>query len=539
MIHSLLVSGRIVRYSVYVMRNKLNTLEKRLYQLIISRLDGDKIHSQAYREKIFELVGKGIGGFIIFGGKRDEIKSFIDKIQFISEIPLFIASDIERGMGQQIKGSTLFPCQMAVSAAIHKDRPEEVAILREAIKAIAHEAIDVGINTPLIPVLDVNQNPDNPIICTRAFSDNPEDVSWFGTEYIRALEDSGLISCAKHFPGHGDTSIDSHISLPTISKSYSELMNTDILPFMEAIRIGVSSIMAGHLYVPALDSMPASLSKKVITDLLRKELGFRGLIFSDALNMAALTGIDDVPARCIDAGVDVLLHPSDADLTVKGLISAVRSKGIDEGCIDVAIGRILKAKSGLRHIKRGGGDYHKHNALSKQITDMSITLMKHKTGILPINDDKEVLVIIAGEVKSNEPSPSPIPLVAKPLLGNVFPSWSSGTRGGNDTSGLQGDFMDSISSKEIAIFAIFSGIAAWRGSSGIDDEERMQVSELIRKAKRSIVISFGSPYVLRHFKEADILIAAYEANEQTQEAVIKCLKGEMDFKGRMSVRMSV
>ncbi len=268
----------------------LNFLEKKLYQLIISRLDGDKVASKKYQEKIIELVKKGIDGFILFGGKKDEIRDFISKIQSISEIPLFIASDIERGVVQQIKDTTLFPCQMAIAAAINKDRPEDVSLLRSAIKAIADEAMDIGINMPLIPVLDVNQNPDNPIICTRAFSDNPEDVAWFGSEYIKILETSGLISCAKHFPGHGDTAIDSHISLPVITKSRTDLMTTDIMPFVGAIKAGVSSIMIGHLSVPAIDSMPASLSKMIITDLLRMELGFNGLILSDALNMDALKG---------------------------------------------------------------------------------------------------------------------------------------------------------------------------------------------------------------------------------------------------------
>src|SRR3990172_10040331 len=294
----------------------LKSLEKRLYQLIISRLDGDKVSSQGYQERAFDLVAKGIGGFILFGGEKEEIKAFIERLQSLSKIPLLIASDVERGVGQQIKGSTVFPCQMAVRAAIREERPEDVAILRDTVRAIAAEAIDIGINMPLIPVLDVNQNPDNPIICTRAFSDNPENVSWFGLEYIGMLEGSGLLSCAKHFPGHGDTLIDSHISLPGIDKPLQELMDTDILPFREAVQAGVSTIMVGHLQIPALDSIPASLSHKVITGLLREGLGFHGLVLTDALNMSALSGIDNLAAKCIHAGVDILLHPSDAELTV-------------------------------------------------------------------------------------------------------------------------------------------------------------------------------------------------------------------------------
>ena len=178
-------------------------MQKKLYQLIISRLNGHHIHSETYRERILDLVRKGIGGFIVFGGERDGVSAFIDEIKSLTEIPLFIASDIERGVGQQIKGCTNFPSQMAIAAAVDKNNPEDVVLLRDAVRAVALEAIDAGINMPLIPVLDINSNPDNPIICTRAFSDNAADVSWFGAEYIKALEEAGLISCAKHFPGHG------------------------------------------------------------------------------------------------------------------------------------------------------------------------------------------------------------------------------------------------------------------------------------------------------------------------------------------------
>src|SRR3990172_11327557 len=291
-------------------------LEKKLYQLIISRLDGYDIRSRKYKEKIYELVKRGIGGFIIFGGRKDEIKDFIQKIQSFSEIPLFMASDVECGVGKQIDDTTLFPCQMAMSAAIDKEKPGNIVLLQNALRAVSYESIDVGINMPLIPVLDVNQNPDNPIICTRAFSDSPEDVTWFGSWYIGMLEGSGLLSCAKHFPGHGDTWIDSHISLPVIDKPLQELMDRDILPFREAVQAGVSSIMVGHLQIPALDSIPATLSRKVITGLLREGLGFHGLVLTDALNMSALSGIENLAAKCIHAGVDILLHPSDAELTV-------------------------------------------------------------------------------------------------------------------------------------------------------------------------------------------------------------------------------
>lgn len=493
----------------------LNSLEKKVYQLIIGRLDGDNIQSRDYQEKIVRLTEKGIGGFIIFGGEKDEIKSFICKIQSIAEIPLFIASDIERGVGQQIKGATNFPCQMAVAAAIERKRPEDILLLNILIQAIADEAIDIGINMPLIPVMDVNQNPDNPIICTRAFSDNPKTVAWFGSHYIKFLEDSGLISCPKHFPGHGDTAVDSHISLPVIAKSKEDLMKTDLMPFIKSIEAGASSVMIGHLKVPALDLKPASLSKKIITDLLKEELGFNGLVITDALNMSALKDFGNIPAECIKAGVDILLHPVDADSAVSELKSAIASKIIIENRIDESIERILNAKKNFKKIKKTHIDCTMHKLISQTIADKSVTLVKTATITIPITENNTHL-IASGDSSLYESS----------LMLKNFRNVSRTL----ETNEIK---------LETAIFAIFTSVAAWKGSSGISDEERQRIIELIKQAKSSIVISFGSPYVLRHFNDADVLIAAYEPSEQAQMAVIKCLKGEMDVQGNLPVKIRI
>jgi beta-N-acetylhexosaminidase len=491
------------------------SIERKLYQLIISRLNGDDIHSERYREKIVSLVEKAIGGFIIFGGRKNEVRAFIDSIQSISEIPLFIASDVECGVGQQMRDATLFPCQMAMAAAIDKNIPEDVELLQSAVKAIAHESIDIGINMPLLPVLDVNQEPDNPIICTRAFSDNPEDVVWFGSLYIRELEESGLLSCAKHFPGHGDSSMDSHIALPVITKPFEDLITVDVRPFSEAIKTGVSSIMVGHLSVPAIDSKPASLSRKVITDLLRRELCYDGIVLTDALNMKALGGIEKVYTECIKAGADILLHPLDADMVVKELLSAVESKEVGEEQIDRAVNRILKTKAKLRKIKRSEVDYQRHKIISEQITGMSISLVKDTAGLLPISAQNEIHIVLSGERKFFESSP----------LKTYFKRFSTLT----DTREL---------TNEIALFALFTTIIAWEGHPRIDEHEKNRINKLIGQCRHSIVISFGNPYVLRHFQEADILIAAYGVTEHVQRAVIKCLKGEIGFKGRLPVRLN-
>ena len=487
-------------------------MKKKLYQLIIRRLDGEQIRSASYKKKIFEDIDRGIGGFILFGGERDEIRTALDEMQSAAEVPLFIASDVERGVGQQLRGCAAFPCQMAVSAGIDRSNTADVSLLERGVMTIAEEARDIGINMPLIPVLDVNQNPDNPIICTRAFSDKPPDVAWFGKIYTEILESSGLISCAKHFPGHGDTSSDSHILLPVISKSYDQLMAVDIVPFKEAVETGASSIMVGHLLIPSVDLIPASLSRKIITDILRSELGFGGLVLTDALNMHALQDIENAPVQCLLAGADILLHPADPESTAGELMEGLASGKVAEAQIDAALQRIMKAKKRFQKSVRRKIDYEQHKALASGITEMSISLVRKKAGLLPIADRDTVQVIFAGDPALFQASP----------LKDYYRSWSIAIEG------MEAEH-------DLCIFAVFTNIAAWKGSSGINDDEKKRIHELMRRARHSIVISFGSPYVLRHFPEADVLIAAYEATEQAQTAVVQCLEGLLDFRGRLPV----
>ncbi|MBF0559625.1 MAG: glycoside hydrolase family 3 protein [Nitrospirae bacterium] len=484
-------------------------LEKRICQLVISRLNGDQIRNDAYVQTLKDLVAKGVGGFIVFGGSRGELGDFIHELQSLAEVPLFIASDIERGVGQQIDGAGFLPCPMAMAAALDRKNPEDAALLRRALDGLADEALDSGINMPLIPVMDVNQEPDNPIICTRAFSDDPETVSWFGSEYIRALEQAGLISCAKHFPGHGDTVTDSHIALPVIRKSLKELTGTDLAPFVKAVGTGVSSLMVGHLAVPCLDEIPATFSRKIMQGLLREQMGFTGLIVTDALDMNALNNYGDMPVKCLNAGADVLLHPADVSALVNRLLSAVASGEVVEDTVNKAVGRILKAKERLARLPQREADYDGNRGLSSDIAGRSITLVKNTPGLLPLKGKNRAGLVVAGDPGLSSDSP-------------LFSEF-----GGVDAAG-----------SETVLVAIFTTVAAWRESSGISNEERERIAAIIKKAKKSILVSFGSPYVLRYFGEADILIAAYESTHQVQESVIKRLVGEKTFMGRLPVKLN-
>lgn len=489
-------------------------LSTKLYQLIISRIDGEKLTDPEYVQQQQNLVAKGIGGFILFGGKRETVTPFVQKMQSLAEIPLFIASDIERGTAQQIEGGTPFPSQMAVAAAVDMDRHEDRYLLTEALRTAAAEAADIGITMPLLPVLDVNSNPDNPIVCTRAFSDDPDMVAEFGTFYIKTLQTSGMSTCAKHFPGHGDTATDSHIELPVIRKTKDELMECELFPFSAAIKAGVRSIMIGHLLVPELDDRPASVSRRIVTDLLREEMGFNGLIMTDALNMHALAGITNLPVACMQAGIDILLHPVDADVTVDELGKAIADGTLAENIIDTAVARILREKS-LPRPKNAQKTGHP-GAVAARLAGKSITLVDQIPGTLPLDDPEKTALVLCGDTAKHDTSP----------ISSAFPIRLT-----------LDEIVDRPEINETVLFAVFTSVAAWRGSSGLSPDEIGRIQLALKKTKQSIVISFGSPYVLQHFTGSDALIAAYDASRFAQGALIGCLTGAFGFNGSLPVEL--
>jgi beta-N-acetylhexosaminidase len=484
-------------------------LERNFYQLIIGRLDGNRVDSKAYEQEILGLVEKGIGGFILFGGKKEKIVKFIKKIQSFSTIPLFIASDIERGVGQQIRGTTVFPCQMAIAAAINREESKDIKLLKDVIEVISKEAVISGINMPLIPVLDINQNPDNPIICTRAFSDNKKTISWFGSKYVKYLQRYSLISCVKHFPGHGDTSVDSHITLPIIRKSKKDLLKNDLFPFIHAIKNGVNAIMIGHLLVPALSSELTTVSKEIVTDLLKDELGFRGLVISDALNMGALKGIKNISVRSFKAGIDLILHPLNPEKTVKELTNGFKNKEIKIKEIDERLEKILKMKSKIKNTQLIRLDYDKNRDISKIITEKAITLLKGDQRYFSESNYERKSIFFIGD---------------RNLFNNSPIKHHRGVR-------------EKISKN--ALILIFTAISAWKGNSGISNEELRRVKKIIKNSESSCVVSFGNPYILRYFKEADALIAAYDSSYDMQLAVVRALKGEIVFQGSSPVNINL
>ena len=421
------------------------------YQFIIPRLNGKDI------EKNFDyyhrLVKKGIAGFIIFGGRLETVRQGIIELQKASKKPLIIASDLEQGLGQHIEGGTIFPPAMAIASAIRSCRlsaisSQQIKLLRKVFRAMAIEARYAGINTIFAPVLDINTNPRNPIISTRAFGEDTETVSFFGCEMIKILQANGISACGKHFPGHGDTEIDSHIGLPLIKKDLQSLKKTELVPFRNAVREGVKMIMLGHLKVPALDpsGIPASLSEKVVR-YIRDKMRFKGILITDALNMHALMQIvqniksphppfakggrggifeiaspsarndrigptieEEASLMALRAGVDLLLHPTDVDKVVAYL----ENTNLDCRSSVKRLNEFRKTCQALRITPYC--DFEKHRELSEELTRRAIRI----TGqIKPI---KKPFLIILNDDADN---PSPIPSDKSP-----HPPFTKGGRGG-------------------------------------------------------------------------------------------------------------
>jgi len=361
-----------------------------------------------------------LGGVILFRENvvgTEQTARLVDQLQKAAgNIPLFVAIDQEGGLVVRLQSGTTMPGNMALGAAGSKEDAYLVG------KAIGEELNALGINVDLAPVVDVNNNPDNPVIGIRSFGSDPQLVADLGIAYIKGLKEAGVISTVKHFPGHGDTDVDSHLGLPSVPHSVSRLKAVELVPFHRAIDHGVDMVMTAHVTFPAIDdtkaisrqdgsevSVPATLSSKVLTDLVRKEMGFNGVIITDALEMKAITdhfGPEEAVIMAVKAGADIPLMPADLDKAYNGLIAAVRSGEIPEARIDESVKRIIRLKLSRGIVKIEGGKLvpgdkvgisldervktaesivgsQAHLELEKRVAEKAVTLLKNQDNLLP------------------------------------------------------------------------------------------------------------------------------------------------------------
>lgn len=519
------------------------SLEEKVGQMIACRYHGRFYsHDDDFLNELKALTSEQkIGGLIIFGGEVYETAHLTNTLQMLADVPLLIASDLERGLGNQIEGATLFPPLMSIGAS----DSDELAYLMGKITAL--EARAIGIHLTYAPVVDVNINPDNPIINTRSIGEDPELVSRLSTAFIRGCQENGLMATAKHFPGHGDTDLDSHSVLATIGGDRERLEKVELYPFRKAVDAGVMAIMTAHLRIPALDptpNLPATLSPKILTGLLREEMGFRGIIVTDAMGMGGITtlyGPEEAALKAVKAGVDMVLLPPKPREVIQALAEAVRSGEIPELRINTSVRRILEAKArlGLHKnrlvniealVQKIGIQEHRRQA--EKTFESSVTLVKNAGGVLPLTGESSKIAVFA---LSSDPGDY--------YAGKAFvQEMKAGAAGAIEfyaEASTGQEFLDravaEASEADVWVFALFSRLRAGKGSVGLD----LRHVEMIRRAtegdKPVVVISFGSPYLLSHFPEVDAYLCAYRHADEAQRAAAKALFGEITISGRLPV----
>src|SRR6202140_720052 len=532
---------------------KSMSLDEKIGQLFAVWAYGSFLSTESleYRDLLRDVEEKHIGSFAIqtqgspLGIARSQVYPtavLVNTLQSHAKVPLLVAADFERGTSMRVEEGTSFPHNMAVAAT---GRPEDAYTMG---KITALEAKAVGVPWIFAPDADVNSNPDNPIINTRSFGEDPGRVSEFVAAFVRGVEENGGLSTAKHFPGHGDTSTDSHLDLPTVTSDRAHLDRVELAPFRAAIAAGASTIMTGHLAVPALDpdpDVPATMSPKITTDLLRHQMGFEGLVVTDALDMGGVTvryPPGEVAVRSILAGADVLLVPPVLDAALQAVHEAMASGRIPMARLDEAVTRVLRAKAklGLNKSKLvdldalgRNFDRPEFDKAALDIADRGITLLRDDQHILPLDATKPQRVLLVAVSGDNDPYP------AGNLENEIRWRVDSLSSVRMDTRFVRADTvkLPPPDTYDVAIAAIFVRVADRKGSIGLPDDEAAVVDRLLHAGKPVIIACFGSPYLAERFPSAKTWIAAFSTVDVAQWAMGRALFGQTAVGGRLPVNV--
>ncbi len=471
-----------------------------------------------------------VGGIIISIGSPTEIAAKLNALQRVAPLPLLIASDLEGGTTFRFSvGGTQFPTQMGIGAGGR----EEDAYQMGRITALEGRA--VGIQMAFAPVADVNSNPDNPIINTRSFGGDPAMVARFVAATIRGLHDNGMLSTAKHFPGHGDTETDSHLSMPTITSGWARFDTLELVPFRAAIAAGVDAVMSAHISLPGLDPgppRPGTLSPAILTGVLRDSLHFKGLIATDALSMGAIVkevGAEEAPILAFLAGSDLLLMPSDAGKAIDAMVKAVESGRISRSRLDESVRRILELKMRLGLFQQREVDIAnvarvvgraEFRAIGDAATKRSITLLKDSLGTVDsIRSGKRTI----GLVVYGDPGTS---------LGNTLASELRQhghtvrlLRVTPDATPAQRDSVSAAAARASTIlFATSVRAISGKGTIGLPADAAQLVTALSAR-RPTVMISFGSPYLIAQVSAIPAYLIAWSNNSSSEVAVANALTG--------------
>ncbi|MGC9999421.1 MAG: glycoside hydrolase family 3 N-terminal domain-containing protein [Bryobacteraceae bacterium] len=527
------------------------SLRERIAQLVMAPVYGDSpnARSREYREYLSLVAGVKVGGLVVLNRVRDgaaqraephAAAAFLNRMQRLSKTPLIVAGDFERGASMRVLHTTAFPYAMAFGAAGDLDSTRALG------RATAREARAMGIQWIFAPVADVNNNPDNPIINLRSFGADPQAVAAHVRAFIEGAHSdphNAVLVTAKHFPGHGDTDIDSHLDLPRLAVSRERLEQVELVPFQAAIAAGVDAIMTAHIATPALDSKdePATLSKSIVSGLLREELKFNGLIVTDALDMQAvakLHGPGDTCVRALEAGADLLLAPADPKECVRAVAAAVTAGGLTRERIDASVLKLLTAKARLGLQKKlvdlesipDSLDAPEDQALATSVAEKALTLVRNENvaggaALLPLAQPDRACWFVLTNGRYSTAGRDLVEAVKQRSRGAqvtlVDPQFPA--------SQLDALAAQAESACDAVVVAAFSGQAALPGN------DPAFVEKLSAGERPVALLAMSSPYLLRACPNVKAYLAAFGAVAASEVAAVRAVLGEIGVSGRMPV----
>ena len=550
------------------------TLDEKVAQLVVPGLNGvyTPVDSDG-SDRLLRLVReRRVGGFHVFGGgealpsallnpvygtaggraiKGDAlaIAALLNRLQRASALPLLFTADFEGGAGYIVEGATRLPRAMALGAT------RDAALAERAGRVGASEGRALGVHVDFYPVVDVNVNPQNPVINIRSFGEDPELVARMATAYLRGIQQGGMLATAKHFPGHGDTSTDTHLDLAVIEHPRARLDAVELVPFKAAIAAGVDAVMSSHIRLPALDpteGLPATLSRPILTGLLRQELGFPGLVFTDSMSMHAISkrfAPEQAAALAVAAGADVVLDPPDPEAALRGIRQAVDDGRIRVDQLDRSVERVLAAKARLGLPRSRTVDVEAvpasvggraHEAVAVEIAARAVTLLKDERGHVPLVLPQKARVLVLSLVDSaggwREAAPGRVLI---PELRKRFPGLTA-VEVTDRTTASELDLLRSLArGADAVVAASFTRAADPNGKLGLAPGQQSLLEALAKDdARRPLVtVALGSPYVGELGASLPTLLLTYEIGDAPEAAAVRAICGEAGVGGRLPVSL--
>ena len=492
-----------------------------------------------------EFAEMQYGGLVFFFDDAAKAAHELNLMQKGAKVPILVHGDMERGLGTYVNGCTDFPGNMALGAGGLDSDAYWMG------RITAQEARAVGIHVNFAPVMDVNNNPNNPIINVRSFGEDPKLVARLGVAFAHGLQGAGVIATAKHFPGHGNTATDSHAALAKIDSDSKQLRAIELYPFERAVRDGhVRAVMSAHLWVPAVESqpIPATLSSKIMSGILRKEMGFKGIVYTDAMDMGGVTkevSYEEGLVRALNAGCDVLLMPGDPRKAVDAIEQAVKDGRVTEQRLDEAVRRVLAAKTQVGINRERFVD---ENALKDRIgldsyqefaVDMarnSVTLVRDDVGLLPLDPAKKIAVIGMTNKLGRV-------MISKDVfaVGDDIKKRAKQTEtiflGDDVTAEERTQAMKIAEDADVIVLPLYAKIVLRRGNVSLNPDQEELVRSLARLKKPIIVVAAGSPYVINEIPRYEAALVLFSNAEVSQEAAARALFGEIPIRGRSPVAL--